>query len=86
MDDTERPVKKNHINQDDGKGGLRLRGIQAFVTVFGGFDGFDGSVESTLPSFYWGQNTGQRGNLDGFDGFSGCGGYGGFGRDGYPPP
>ena len=70
--------------QDDGKGGLSLRGV-AFMTVLAVFDGFGGSGEHLALLLLALQNTGQRGNRDGFDGFGGYGGCGGFGRDGYTP-
>ena len=64
--------------QDDGKGGLSLRG-GCLHDGFGGFDGLGGSGEHLALLSLVLQNTAQRGNRDGF------GGCGGFGRDGYPP-
>ena len=76
--------KPKEHNQDDGQGGLGLRGV-AFMTVFGGFDCFGGSGEHLALCLLVLQNTVPRDDRDGFDGFGGFGGCGGFGRDGYPP-
>ena len=73
------------LSQDDGKGGLSLKG-GSLHDGFGGFDGVGGSGE--LPREHLAllllvlQNTVPRDDRDGFDGF---GGFGGCGRDGYPP-
>ena len=64
--------------QDDGKGGLGLRGV-AFMTVLA-------VLENTLPSFclsYKIQHN--EATVAVFDGFGGFGGHGGFSHDGYPP-
>ena len=59
--------------QDDGKGGLSLRGV-AFMTVLAVL----AVLESTLPSFCLSnKNTAQC------DGFGGFGGNGGFDHDSY---
>ena len=50
--------------QDDGKGGLSLRG-GSLHDDFGGFDGFGGSGEHLALLLLVLQNTGQRGNRDG---------------------
>ena len=67
--------------QDDGKGGLGLRGV-AFMTVLA-------VLTVTLPSFCLSYKLQyQEDDRDGFDGFGGFGGCGGFGRDSDPcdPP
>ena len=64
------------ISQDDGKGGLGLRGV-AFMTVLT----VGGSGEHLALLLLVLQNTVPRDDRDGFGGFGGCGG---FGRDGYP--
>ena len=43
------PLQSLAVNQDDGKGGLSLRGV-AFMTVFGGLTVL-AVLENTLPSF-----------------------------------
>ena len=74
------------VFQDDGKGGLGLRGPGASLhDGFGGFDGFGGSGENLALLLFVPQNIVPRDDRDGFDGFGGFGGCGGFGRDGYPP-
>ena len=60
---------------------LWLRRV-AFMTVFGGFDGFGGSGKHLALFLRVLQNTAQWGNRGGFDGF---GGHGGCSHDGYPP-
>ena len=65
-------------SQDDGKGGLGLRG-GSLHHGFGGFDGFGLSGEHLALLLLVPQNTVPRDDRDGF------GGFGGFGRDGYPP-
>ena len=76
--------------QDDGRGGLGLRGVVpgSLHDGFGGFDSFGGSEEHPALLSLVLQNTVPRDDrdaFDGFDGFGGFGGCGGFGRDGYPP-
>ena len=53
-----------------GKGGLSLRGV-AFMTGFGGCDGFDDSGEHLALVLLVLKNTVPRGNHDGFGGYSG---------------
>ena len=68
--------------QDDGKGGLGLRG-GSLHDGFGSFDGFGGSEEHLALLLLLLQNTVPRNDHEGFDGFGGFGGCGG--HDSYPP-